>query len=103
MLYYTELSKAVAAKTGVTQDVALTIIDGFVGYVVEALADGEELRIAGLGTFKFDRVNASRKVVFQPADVLKSRIAKLNKEKPLPRRNVAGVIPWYVEGASDDE
>ena len=54
-----ELIKAIAADAGVTQTAALAVINAFEGNVIEALADGDTVKIVGLGTFKTSN-NAAR-------------------------------------------
>ena len=47
----TELIKALAARTGASQRAAAEFLDALVGLVVEAVKNGEEVRVAGLGKF----------------------------------------------------
>ena len=46
-----EMADRLAARSGVSKSVAKEAVDGVFAAIGEALADGEEVRIAGFGTF----------------------------------------------------
>lgn len=46
-----ELAQKLAEKTGLTQKEANAAVDGFVEVITEALAEKEQVRIVGFGTF----------------------------------------------------
>ena len=46
-----EMADRLAARTGLGKAVAREAVDGVFAIIGEALADGEEVRIAGFGTF----------------------------------------------------
>ena len=46
-----ELAERLAARAGITKDAARGAVDGMCTTISETLADGEEVRIAGFGTF----------------------------------------------------
>ena len=47
----TEMIKAIAGKTGFTQKDVAAVVDAMVDAVVETVASGEDVKIAGFGTF----------------------------------------------------
>ena len=46
-----EMADRLAARTGLSKSVAKQAVDGVFGAIGDALVDGEEVRIAGFGTF----------------------------------------------------
>ena len=46
-----EMADRLAARTGLSKAVAKEAVDGVFGAIGDALANGEEVRIAGFGTF----------------------------------------------------
>lgn len=46
-----ELVKAISEKLGTTQKAATEYLDGIVEVIMEALAEGTEVKISGFGTF----------------------------------------------------
>ncbi len=46
-----EMADRLAARTGLSKAVAKEAVDGVFGAISDALANGEEVRIAGFGTF----------------------------------------------------
>ena len=46
-----EMADRLAARTGLSKSVAKEAVDGVFAAIGEALANGEEVRIAGFGTF----------------------------------------------------
>ena len=46
-----ELAERLAGRAGMSRGAAKNAVDGVFDVIVEALADGEEVRIAGFGTF----------------------------------------------------
>ena len=46
-----EMADRLAARTGLRKSVAKDAVDGVFAVIGDALADGEEVRIAGFGTF----------------------------------------------------
>ena len=46
-----EIADQLAARAGLSKSVAKEALDGVFAVIGEALADGEEVRIAGFGTF----------------------------------------------------
>ena len=46
-----EMADRLAARTGLSKSAAKAAVDGVFGTIGEALANGEEVRIAGFGTF----------------------------------------------------
>ena len=47
----TEMAERLAARTGLSKSAARDAVDGVFSVVAEALADGEEVRLPGFGTF----------------------------------------------------
>ena len=47
----TEMADRLAARTGLSKSAARDAVDGLFAIVGEALADGEEVRLPGFGTF----------------------------------------------------
>jgi DNA-binding protein HU-beta len=47
-----ELVAAIAEKSGVKQKTAEQVLNGFLVVVVETVSDGDDVAIAGFGTFK---------------------------------------------------
>ena len=47
----TEMADRLAARTGLSKSVARETVDGALAAIGDALANGEEVRIAGFGTF----------------------------------------------------
>ena len=46
-----EMADRLAARTGLSKEIAREAVDGVFGAIGDALANGEEVRIAGFGTF----------------------------------------------------
>jgi len=83
-----ELVAAVAEKADMTQKGAAKIISAFTAVISEAIHEGEEVRIAGFGTFKVRhrvertgrnprtgealKISAKKVPVFKPGKMLKS-------------------------------
>ncbi|MDO4540576.1 MAG: HU family DNA-binding protein [Syntrophomonadaceae bacterium] len=92
-----ELVKALAAKSEMTQKDAAKALDALVGTIQEALAKGEKVQIIGFGSFEV-RERKARKVVspatkkeiqvpatkvpaFKPGKSLKEAVAAKGKKK----------------------
>jgi integration host factor subunit beta len=87
---------AEAIGPGVTKKDCALVVDGFLGALKQALAQGENIEIRGFGTFKVRRrksrmarnprtgdaveVPARTVPVFKPSKHLRSRVAKLDKK-----------------------
>lgn len=88
---------AEAIGPGVTKKDCALVVDGFLNAVKQALAQGENIEIRGFGTFKVRkrksrmarnprtgdavRVPPRHVPVFKPSKHLRSRVAKLGKER----------------------
>jgi DNA-binding protein HU-beta len=85
-----DLADQIAASGGITKAQAKTLIDAFLDSVRNAAAKGEEVSLPGFGKFKVQakpartgrnpstgesiQIAASKKLVFQPAKVLKDAV-----------------------------
>lgn len=86
----TELTAAIAKKTGMTQKQAATVMEAFISSVSDALAQGEKVQLIGFGSFEVrDRaarsarnprtgeelkVDASKAPVFKAGKALKDQV-----------------------------
>ena len=91
---------AEAIGPGITKKDCALVVDGFLGALKQALAQGENIEIRGFGTFKVrkrksrmarnprtgDAVEVpSRSVpVFKPSKHLRARVSKLDKQVDAP-------------------
>jgi len=85
-----QLADQIAAQGGITKAQAKTLVDAFLDAIRDAAAKGEEVSLPGFGKFKVQakpartgrnpstgaaiQIAASKKLVFQPAKVLKDAV-----------------------------
>ena len=85
-----DLIDHVAAQGGITKAQAKSLVDGVFGAIRDAAAKGDEVSLPGFGKFKVQskpartgrnpstgaaiQIAASKKIVFQPAKVLKDAV-----------------------------
>jgi DNA-binding protein HU-beta len=85
-----QLADQIATQGGITKAQAKTLVDAFLDAIRDAAAKGEEVSLPGFGKFKVQakpartgrnpstgesiQIAASKKLVFQPAKVLKDAV-----------------------------
>ncbi len=99
-----ELVAAIAEKSGQSQADTNKFVDGFCGVLMEELAKGEQVVLAGFGTFKVGErtarkgrnprtgepldIPASKSPKFTPGKIFKDKIAssKISPKKAAPEK-----------------
>lgn len=52
-----DIVSIIASQSGLTKQETETVVDGFIGAVIEALKEGEHIEIRGFGTFNVRKKN----------------------------------------------
>ncbi len=102
----TDITRELHHKTGLSISESSDLVEQIFGHVSRALIDGEDVKLAGFGTFKLRQkperiarnpktneevvIDPRRVVTFKPSNVMKERVnSALIKDKKIKKRNLA--------------
>jgi hypothetical protein len=90
-----DLSKRIAAETGVTQLDVYAVLKRWSDHTSQAIVDGTKVRMPGLGVFSPALGRKRAKVYFRPASDFKERLEAVAPETPVTPESEVLVIRRY--------